>query len=211
MSWVQWGRGRVTSLMPRRGLEAGALFAGVVAVALLAIPKPAAAHPTFCEEIFNPHGQTTPPAGSSTLPGAQGGQNEDGFYQVGACGPSLDGFTCPTGLGGPEFAALCFCTNPSDVGEAVHLYDAGDGCALPEEEWFQYSIDGDVTFDFGTIIKYTEANGKPRGVEPMAGNNGQGDGLSEAVDWHIWGQGDLLVRALDKSFVSCCRVPPPPK
>ncbi len=30
----------------------------------------------------NPHGQTIPPAGSSSLPGAKGGQNEDGFYQL---------------------------------------------------------------------------------------------------------------------------------
>jgi hypothetical protein len=206
MTRVHGGTRRLTCLMPRRWL---ALFASVVAGALLAFPKPAVAHPTFCEEIFNPHGQTTPPAGSSTLPGAQGGQNEDGFYQVGACS-TLDGITCPTGLGGPEFAGLCFC-NPPGVGEPVNLYDAGDGCSLPEEEWFQYSVNGDTTFDFSTIVKYTEANGKPQGIEPMAGNNGQGGGLSEAVDWHIWGQGDLLVRSLDESFVSCCKVPPPPK
>jgi hypothetical protein len=30
----------------------------------------------------NPHGQNIPPAGSSTLPGPKGGQNEDGFYQL---------------------------------------------------------------------------------------------------------------------------------
>ena len=28
----------------------------------------------------NPHGHTVPPAGSTTLPGPNGGQNEDGFY-----------------------------------------------------------------------------------------------------------------------------------
>jgi hypothetical protein len=30
----------------------------------------------------NPHGRTIPPAGSSSLPGAGGGQNEDGFYHL---------------------------------------------------------------------------------------------------------------------------------
>ncbi len=38
----------------------------------------------FCNETVNPHGKTVPPAGSSTLPGPKGGQNEDGFYEVSA-------------------------------------------------------------------------------------------------------------------------------
>jgi len=37
-----------------------------------------------CIETVNPHGQRTPPAGSTTLPGPKGGQNEDGFYQLSA-------------------------------------------------------------------------------------------------------------------------------
>jgi len=37
-----------------------------------------------CIEYVNPHGQTIPPAGSTTLPGPKGGQNEDGFYLLGA-------------------------------------------------------------------------------------------------------------------------------
>ena len=43
----------------------------------------ASAHVPFCAESVNPHGQTTPPAGSTTLPGPNGGQNEDGFYRSG--------------------------------------------------------------------------------------------------------------------------------
>ena len=35
-----------------------------------------------CTETVNTHGQKTPPAGSTTLPGAKGGQNEDGFYKL---------------------------------------------------------------------------------------------------------------------------------
>jgi hypothetical protein len=38
----------------------------------------------FCQEDVNPHGQTVPPAGSTTLPGPNGGINEDGFYLVGS-------------------------------------------------------------------------------------------------------------------------------
>jgi hypothetical protein len=35
-----------------------------------------------CIEGPNPNGKTIPPAGSTTLPGPKGGQNEDGFYQL---------------------------------------------------------------------------------------------------------------------------------
>jgi len=35
-----------------------------------------------CIETVNPHGKTVPPAGSTTLPGPKGGQNEDGYYQL---------------------------------------------------------------------------------------------------------------------------------
>lgn len=35
-----------------------------------------------CKETTNPHGQNVPPAGSTTLPGSKGGQNEDGFYEL---------------------------------------------------------------------------------------------------------------------------------
>ena len=42
----------------------------------------AQAHLGVCTETTNPHGQTVPPAGSTTLPGPNGGQNEDGFYVI---------------------------------------------------------------------------------------------------------------------------------
>lgn len=35
-----------------------------------------------CPETVNPHGKVVPPAGSTTLPGPKGGQNEDGFYEL---------------------------------------------------------------------------------------------------------------------------------
>src|SRR5262245_41790391 len=54
--------------------------------AALVLAAPAQAHQPFCQETVNPHGQNVPPAGSTTLPGPNGGQNEDGFYLVGAAG-----------------------------------------------------------------------------------------------------------------------------
>lgn len=39
-----------------------------------------------CTETVNPNGKTVPPAGSTTLPGPRGGQNEDGFYKLSVVG-----------------------------------------------------------------------------------------------------------------------------
>jgi hypothetical protein len=43
-----------------------------------------------CIETVNPHGKKVPPAGSTTLPGSKGGQNEDGFYELLADDGSMD-------------------------------------------------------------------------------------------------------------------------
>ena len=67
--------------MKQRAAVAAAL-ASVGAMLILA--GPAQAHQGFCTETTNPHGQNTPPAGSTTLPGPRGGQNEDGFYLIGS-------------------------------------------------------------------------------------------------------------------------------
>ncbi len=81
-------------------MHKSALFAApIVGAALLAFPaSPASAHIPQCVETVNPHGQNTPPAGSTTLPGPNGGQNEDGFYLI-----------------------------SSDVGTAVFVVDLGSG------------------------------------------------------------------------------------
>jgi hypothetical protein len=54
-----------------------------------------------CEETTNPHGQTVPPAGNTTLPGPKGGQNEDGYYLISAvpADPNLQVFVVDTGSG----------------------------------------------------------------------------------------------------------------
>ena len=59
-------------------------YTATAVVLLWATAAPAGAHLATCVEYVNPHGQTTPPAGSTTLPGPNGGQNEDGFYLIGS-------------------------------------------------------------------------------------------------------------------------------
>jgi len=70
-------------------------------------------------------------------------------------------------------------------------------------------------FPVGTKIKYTQDDERPPEIAPMGGNNGNGNGQSNAVDWHIWGHGDAVLTAEDESGnesepVSCL-VPPPPQ
>ena len=71
----------MTARTRRRGgiasLSASALLVS------LTFAAPAQAHKGFCQETVNPHGQNTPPAGSTTQPGPKGGINDDGFYKVG--------------------------------------------------------------------------------------------------------------------------------
>ena len=62
---------RIAAVMALASMSAALLLAGT-----------AQAHQGVCEETTNPHGQTVPPAGSTTLPGPNGGQNEDGFYLI---------------------------------------------------------------------------------------------------------------------------------
>jgi hypothetical protein len=53
-----------------------------------------------CVEAVNPHGNTVPPAGSTTLPGPRGGQNEDGFYELlGSGEPEVGLFVVDQGSG----------------------------------------------------------------------------------------------------------------
>ena len=58
------------------------LVAALASITTILIAGTAQAHQGICEETTNPHGQTVPPAGSTTLPGPNGGQNEDGFYRI---------------------------------------------------------------------------------------------------------------------------------
>jgi hypothetical protein len=123
----------------------------------------------------NPHGNKTPPAGSTTLPGPKGGQNEDGFYELTA-------------------------TDNRDEPEAITIYvlDLGSGTEFGP-------------FAVGTKIKYTEAPG----ATPRQKEMGSSKGKAGAIDWHITGNGDACVYAVDSSGneAECvsCLVPPLPK
>lgn len=125
-----------------------------------------------CLETVNPHGKNVPPAGSTTLPGPKGGQNEDGFYML----------------------------------------EATDNLDLEPEIWL---TDTDGSFMFGpfssgTRIKYTEANGAAPSMKKIGSDKGQ----AGAVDYHIKGQGDLIVVAFDNAGNmgrALCYVPPLPK
>jgi hypothetical protein len=75
-----------------------AVVTALASIATVLFAGTAQAHEGFCIETTNPHGQTVPPAGSTTMPGPRGGQNEDGFYRIG-----------------------------SDTGKAVNVKDTGSG------------------------------------------------------------------------------------
>jgi hypothetical protein len=66
-------------------------------------------------------------------------------------------------------------------------------------------------FASGTKIKYTEANG----AEPNQKKIGSEHGQASAIDWHITGNGDLFLFAVDasgnESIHVSCLVPPPPQ
>ncbi len=66
-------------------------------------------------------------------------------------------------------------------------------------------------FEVGTVIKYTEGNG----AVPKIMKIGSGIGQAGAVSWHIIGNGDAVLSAVDGSgnvsAYATCLVPPPPK
>jgi hypothetical protein len=66
-------------------------------------------------------------------------------------------------------------------------------------------------YDVGTKIKYTE----DADAIPEAKKMGSGKGKAKAIDWHIIGNGDARLTAVDQSGNTSapvmCLVPPPPK
>ena len=136
----------------------------------------------WCIETVNPHGKNIPPAGSTTLPGPKGGQNEDGFYEL--------------------FAEDNKDPNP----EIFVVVDIGSDNVLGTDDDIKFG-----PFESGTKIKYTEANGAKPSIKEMGSDKGQ----AGAIDWHIKGQGDFVLMAIDDSgnvgSCDCCLVPPKPK
>jgi hypothetical protein len=102
--------------------------------------------------------------------------------------------------------------------DGYYLLSSANVCGGPTNSLFVRDTEtGTIFGPFppGTRIKYTEANGRTPGSRPQGGNNGNGKGRALAVDWHIWGQGDAEVFALDEAGAETeavsCLVPPAPK
>jgi hypothetical protein len=125
-----------------------------------------------CLETVNPHGKKVPPAGSTTLPGPKGGQNEDGFYEL-------------------------IAIDLVDPNPKIFVVDTGSGIQFGP-------------FVTGTKIKYTE----DPDATPVQKTIGSSKGQAGAIDWHIIGNGDADLKAVDFSDNvgwASCLVPPPPK
>jgi hypothetical protein len=125
-----------------------------------------------CLETVNPHGKKVPPAGSTTLPGPKGGQNEDGFYEL-------------------------IATDICDISPEIFVVDTGSPAVFGP-------------FVNGTKIKYTQ----DVSATPVQKTIGSSKGNAGDIDWHIIGNGDADLKAVDFSGNvgwASCLVPPPPK
>jgi von Willebrand factor type A domain-containing protein len=97
--------------------------------------------------------------------------------------------------------------------DGFYELNARDNFDLDPEIWV---VDSESGIEFGpfasgTKIKYTEANGAKPTQKEMTGEKSK----AEAVDWHIKGQGDFYLKAIDSSgnvgYCYDCLVPPFPK
>jgi hypothetical protein len=82
----------------------------------------------------------------------------------------------------------------SSGGGDVYVIDTGTGTVFGP-------------YPSGTVIKYTEANGKTPTEIRIGSDNGQ----AGAVTVHISGQGDPAVQSVSGGPLTVCLVPPPPK
>lgn len=137
-----------------------------------------------CVETVNPHGQTVPPAGSTTLPGPRGGQNEDGFYQLQA-------------IGGEAFVQIFVLDKGKD-----NIPGTTDDTVFPSAP---------PGFAHGTNIKYTEANGATPNMKKMGSGSGQAGAIAAHITGN--GDAGVFTVYPDgtRSGVVQCHVPPPPK
>jgi hypothetical protein len=129
-----------------------AAVSALAALGLILFAGTAQAHQGICTETTNPHGQTVPPAGSTTLPGPNGGQNEDGFYLI-SSNTGVDVFVQDLGSGTifgpfPSGTKIKYTQAPggtpssktigSTTGQAgavlVHITGTGDAFVFPTGE-----------------------------------------------------------------------------
>ena len=116
-----------------------------------------------CIETVNPHGAKTPPAGSTTLPGPKGGQNEDGFYKLLAkddIDPSVQIFVTDSFGSGPF--------GPFASGDKIKITEAPD--ATPSSKLIGSTngqagaIVAHITLKSDAIITVTDAAGNSASV-----------------------------------------------
>jgi hypothetical protein len=149
-----------------------------------------------CVTLNDPLGETgctsvskdwvdTTPPVPACMPSVNPGGNEPKAPGQGGQGQNQDGFY--------ELLAEDAVWPPEDL--MIYVVDTGSGTV-----WGSFPV--------GTNIKYTEANGAPPKIKEMASD-------TDAVDFHIIGNGDAAVYAVDgsdnQSDPVFCLVPPPPK
>jgi len=154
----------------------------------------------WVDEAVNPSGKKVPPAGSSTLPGAKGGINDDGFYQLFA-EDNCDPF---------PYMIICYWDPEAEAPDGT----TGWYVAVRDKDGNVFMCSG------GTVIKLTQAPGAPPNFKKM----GSSKGKAGEVDYHITvpgykadlptGYPETIVVAYDASGNSSwalADVPPPPK
>jgi len=136
----------------------------------------------WCIETENPHGKNVPPAGSTTLPGSKGGQNEDGFYKLYL-----------------RYPVPCIKPLPT-----IYITWKGADATDPKQRF--------GPFDSGDRVKITEAPGAAPSIKNIGSSTGQAgavknhitlpsDPILLAIDHK-----DTILDKCDK-----CLVPPLPK
>jgi len=142
-------------------------------------------------------------SGTSGTTTSTGSNSSDGQYGEGTCVEYVN----PHGATIPPAGQTSPGTNPnsgqnpdgfyqigSSGGGDVYVIDTGTGTVFGP-------------YPSGTVIKYTEANGKTPTEIKIGSTNGQ----AGAVTVHISGQGDAAVQSVSGGPLTVCLVPPPPK
>ena len=141
-------------------------------------------------------------------------------HAVDAPGKIADTFNVPTCLPTVNPHGLTKPAAPGNGGQGQNqdgFYEFG---SLPFDQSVAVFIRDDVSgvvfgpFPSGTKIKWVEANGATPSITPMGGNNGNGKGQANAVDYQIRAQGDAVAFVIDERGIETsisCRVPPFPQ
>jgi hypothetical protein len=105
-----------------------------------------------CVETTNPAGKKIPPAGSTTLPGPKGGQNEDGFYMLTAVDNVDPNPQIFVGDGGSSFVA-----GPFSSGAVVKITQAPG--ATPTSKKMAGVVVAHITLRGDALVYAVDASG----------------------------------------------------